>query len=89
MTPSCEVWLTHLSDGRDLDRLEQWAQVNVMRFSISKCKVLNLGRGNPHYQYNLGDERTECSPVKNDLGGVVDGKLDISHQCTLAAKKGN
>ena len=43
---------------RDLDRLEQWAQVNLIRFYKSKCKVLHLGQGNPHYQNKLGDERT-------------------------------
>jgi len=39
---------------RDLDRLEQGAQVNLMKFSKSKCKILHLGQSNSHYQYNLG-----------------------------------
>ena len=53
---------------RDLDRHEQWGQVNLMTFNKSKCKVLHLSHGNPHYQYKLGDVRMEHSPAEKDLG---------------------
>ena len=72
-----------------LDRLQQQAQVNLMRFNKSKWKALHLGHGNPHYQYRLGDKGMEHSPTENSLGILVDGKLDIRQQCALTAQKVN
>ena len=33
---------------------------------------LQLGHGKPHYQYRLEDVRMEYSPVKKDLGVLVE-----------------
>ncbi|KAK4829153.1 LOW QUALITY PROTEIN: hypothetical protein QYF61_002368, partial [Mycteria americana] len=62
---------------RDLDRLEEWAHVNLMKFKKAKSKVLHLGWGNDQYQY------------KKEVGILVDEKLDMSWQRTLAAQKAN
>jgi len=74
---------------RDLDRLESWAERNLMKFHKSKCRVLHLRRNNPLHQYRLWADLLESSSVERDLGVLVNDKFTMSQQCALVAKKVN
>jgi len=73
----------------DLERLESWAQRNLMKFNKGKCSVLHLGRNNPMHQYRLRADLLESSSVERDLDVPLDDKLAMSQQCVLVAKKVN
>ena len=73
----------------DLDRMNEWSNRWQMQFNISKCKVLSVGRGNPHNKYTLNQEELVGSEYEKDLGVTVDSDLRLRKQCIEARNKAN
>jgi len=71
----------------DLDRLEEWVNKNLMKFSKYKCKVLHPGKHNSGVQHRLGSTQLGSSSVERDLGVLVDNRLNTSEACCCSKER--
>lgn len=76
--------------GTWTDRLEKWLDGNLMELNKRECKVLlHLGMGNCRHQYMLGAKCLGGSFVEDDLGVLLDTKLNVSQQCASLEEDGH
>ena len=74
---------TKLSDAvdtkeeREVQRLEEWAHKNQMRFNKIKHRALHLGWSFSSYTYRLGEELIENSSAEKSLGVLVDEMFSL------------
>ena len=82
----------HLKLQGDIDRLLRWSHIWLLRFSIAKCKLMQIGNSAP-FSYSMLDistnlplEIAEVEEMKN-FGVWCTNDLKPSLQCRKAAAK--
>ena len=68
-----------------LDRLMEWAADWGMMFNTAKCKIMHVGRNNPHYEYFMGGVKLETVEEEKDIGVVIHNSLKPSRHCKKVA----
>ena len=73
-TISCR--LDYIILQRDLNNLLTWSKTWLLRFNVSKCKLLRITRVVKYnVDYHMNDVKLECVPVFNDLGIKITSDL--------------
>jgi Reverse transcriptase (RNA-dependent DNA polymerase)/Endonuclease-reverse transcriptase len=71
---------------RSLEGMQSWADKWGMRFNVAKCKIMQVGRGNGHYNYQLAGTDLTHTEEERDIGVLVSKNLKPGAQCCKAAR---
>ena len=70
-----------------LDGLTKWTEEWLMQFNEGKCKVIHMGKNNPHYQYYLNKCLLEKTDAEKDLGVIIDKDLSFDMHISESVKR--
>ena len=75
----------------DIRELENWERIWLLRFNVSKCKVLHVNVNNkiPCYDYYLNGKKLDASEQEKDLGVITSPSLLWNEQIKASIAKAN
>ena len=76
----------------DIDKLEAWTKIWLLRFNADKCHVLTMGKFENirhTHRYRIGGKELEHVFEEKDLGVIVDADLSFEDHITAKVKKAN
>ncbi len=74
----------------DIRQLENWEKIWLLRFNVSKCKVLHIDlNDNPYHEYFLNGTEIDVSEQEKDLGVITSTSLLWNEQIKTSIAKAN
>jgi hypothetical protein len=70
-----------------INKLTDWATKWGMKFNVSKCKIMHLGKDNQQHTYTMLGESLSTTTKERDVGVMVDNTLKPAEQCKIAASR--
>ena len=79
-----------------LDHLVAWSKKWLVKFNVSKCKVMHVGKNNPHSDYTMRNTDQSETPqslmkteLEKDLGVYVSNTMKWDYHIDYASGKAN
>ena len=89
-------WEDHVALQNDITKLQEWANINKMKFHPKKCKVLSVAKQsyNPIlpfqiFFYEMRGIILEYAESEKDLGVIINSTLSFDDQCNAIYKMMN
>ena len=75
--------------NQDIQTLETWTRMWQLRLNEEKCMILQLGRNNPQFIYNINGVQLQRVSMQKDLGVYITNNLKWDAHISHIVKKAN